>query len=220
MKSPLGRLVRLGVLTLVLLAAAFLVLEQTLRPSVEATIQHLVQIRATESISRAVLDRTARVRYEDLYDIQKNDQGLVAFLQPNTTEINRLAAQMTLAVQRELKGMERQEFGVTMGQVVGSRLFATRGPALQVGLQSLGTVRATVVSRFEQAGLNQTRHLVYLKVRTDIQAVAPTFTQVYPIEEQIPLAEGIIVGPVPQGGILDFRMGPGAASPAPSAAPR
>ncbi len=196
----------------VLIAAVVLlyVLERTLRPSLEAVIRHTIQIRATEAINRAILERVAgSVKYEDLYLIRTNRDGLVTFLQPNTPEINRLASQVALAVQQEMKKMEDQYFGINLSQVVGSKLFATRGPALTVSVESIGTVRVRVQSRFEQAGLNQTRHIVYLVVRAEIQAVTPTFRDVFPVEEEVPLVEGIVVGPVPEG-IFNFRQEPAA----------
>ncbi len=210
---------RLLVFMLLLLAGTLYLLEATLRPSLEAVIQHTIQIRATEAINRAVLDRVAgTVSYEDLYLIKQNQEGQVTFLQPNTPRINRVAAQVALAVQQEMKKMEDQYFGINLSQVLGSKLFATRGPALTVSVESIGTVRVTIDSRFEQAGLNQTRHITYLKVRAEIQAVTPTFRQTFPVEEQVPLVEGIIVGPVPDGILYNFRPLP-EGSPPPSPSP-
>lgn len=200
----------------VLLAVSvfYFFVERALRPSLEAMISNLVRIRATEAINRAVLERVAPgVSYADLYIIRENAEGLVTFLQPNTARLNRVAAQVGLAVQQEMKAITAQPFKINLTQVFGSRLFATRGPAINVGIHSIGTVRVSVDSRFEQAGMNQTRHVVYLKIRTEVQAIAPTFSTIYPIEEAVPLVEGIIVGPVPGVGIIDFRTGAGAAAP-------
>lgn len=205
------RWLRLAVFLLLVAGAAFYVLEYTLRPGLEAAIRHTIQIRTTEAINRAVLQRVAgSVRYEDLYLIRTNREGLVTFLQPNTPEINRVASQVALAVQQELKKMEDQYFGINLSQVVGSKLFATRGPALTVSVESIGTVRVRVESRFEQAGLNQTRHIVYLGVRAEVQAITPIFREVFPVEEEVPLVEGIIVGPVPPQGLFDLRPPAGA----------
>lgn len=202
---------------LLLAATAFYFLaERALRPSLESIIRNLVQIRATEAINRAVLERVAPgVTYEDLYIIRENAEGLVTFLQPNTARVNRVAAQVGLAVQQEMKRMEEQPFSINLAQVFGSRLFATRGPVVHVSVQSIGTVRVNVDSRFEQAGMNQTRHVVYLKIRTEVQAVTPTFSTVYPVEETVPLVEGIIVGPIPKMGLFDFRTGAGGTPPGP-----
>lgn len=193
---------------LVVLTALFYVMERTLRPTMEAVIRHTVQIRATEAINRAIQGIAGAVRYEDLYLIRQNQEGMITFLQPNTPEINRLVTQVALAVQQELRRMQSQTFTITLAQVLGTRLFATRGPGLTVSVQSIGTVTVDVQSRFEQAGLNQTRHVVFLRVHADVQAVAPTFQQVFPVEEQVPLVEGIIVGPVPTQGILNLQPAP------------
>lgn len=187
---------------LLMISAALVIMERTLAPSLEAVIKHTIRIRAIEAINRAVLDRVVGVEYSDLYLIRENREGLVSFLQPNTSEINRIASQVTLTVQQELKKMEDQYFGIYLSQILGSKLWATRGPAIWVGMESIGSVQVNVDSRFEQAGLNQTRHSVYMKIRAEVQAVTPTYRMTFPIEETIPLAEGIIVGPVPSGMIF------------------
>ncbi len=200
---------KLALSTILLLVGAVFVMEMALRPSLEAAIQQSVQIRAREAINRAILSKVvAGIAYQDLYTIKENSQGGVAFVQPNYAVVNKVAADVSLAVQRELKKMEDQYFGIYLSQVFGSKLFATRGPALWVGMESIGAVHVDLESRFDQAGFNQTRHLVYLNVRADIQVVAPTFKKVFPVGERVPLAEGIIVGPVPAQGILDFRGAP------------
>lgn len=187
---------------LLMISAALVIMERTLTPSLEAVIKHTLRIRAIEAINRAVLDRVVGVEYSDLYLIRENREGLVSFLQPNTSEINRIASQVTLTVQQELKKMEDQYFGIYLSQILGSKLWATKGPAIWVGMESIGSVQVNVDSRFEQAGLNQTRHSVYMKIRAEVQAVTPTYRMTFPVEETIPLAEGIIVGPVPAGVIF------------------
>lgn len=198
--------VKLALGAIVLLAAALFVMEMTLRPALEAVIEQTVQVRAREAINRAILGRlVSGIAYEDLYTVRENSEGGVAFVQPNYAVVNRVAADVSLAVQRELKKMEDQYFGIYLSQVLGSKLLATRGPAIRVGMESVGTVNVDLESRFDQAGFNQTRHLVYFHIRADIQVVTPTFRKLVQVTERVPIAEGIIVGPVPAQGILDFR---------------
>lgn len=188
----------------VLAAAATVLLEIALRPAMETVVQQVVQARAAEAINRAVLDHVVRrgISYADLYRADKNKDGLITFLQPNTTEINRVASAVQLDVQAALRKMQDQYWGVTLSQVLGSRLFAARGPSVTVRMESVGNVRVNVDSRFDQAGLNQSRHIVYLLVKAEVQAVAPLMRKTFSVEQQVPLAEGIIVGPVPSQGLF------------------
>ncbi len=201
-------LCRLGCLLLLLLlvaAVGLAAVEEALRPSVEAAVRQLIAGAATEAMDRAILAEVEPVGYTDLYTIRTGTEGQVTFLQPNTAAINRLAARVTEAVAAELRRLQQQHLRLPLGQVLQSRLLAARGPALAVSIQSVGSVRATVESRFEQAGINQTRHVVSLAVTAELEAVAPFLRERVQVAKSVPLAEGIVVGPVPRQGLFDIR---------------
>ncbi len=199
---------RLGCLLLLLLlvaAAGLAAVEEALRPSLEAAMRQLITAAATEAMDRAILGEIEPVAYTDLYTIRTGNDGRVTFLQPNTAAINRLAARVTEAVAVELRRLQQQHLRLPIGQVLQSRLLAARGPALAVTVQSVGSVRATVESKFEQGGINQTRHVVSLAVTAELEAVAPLLRERVNVAKSVPLAEGIVVGPVPPQGLFDLR---------------
>lgn len=197
---------RLGCLLFLLVlagAVGFAAAEEALRQPVEAAVAQLVRSAATEAMDRAILAEIQPVAYTDLYTVRMGPDGQVTFLQPNTVAINRLAARVTEAVSVEMRPLRERRLSLPLGQVLHSRLLAARGPALAVTVRSVGSVMATLDSRFEQAGLNQTRHLVSLQVTAELEAVAPFLRERFTLEKSIPLAEGIIVGPVPPQGLFD-----------------
>ena len=75
-----------------------------------------------------------------------------------------------------------------------------------------GAVRVNVVDKFEAAGINQTRHSIYLNFDTNIRIVIPSKGGEAVVGMQVPLVESIIVGGVPstfvsvQGGILSSGL--------------
>ncbi|MEG3070366.1 MAG: sporulation protein YunB [Candidatus Syntrophopropionicum ammoniitolerans] len=85
---------------------------------------------------------------------------------------------------------------------------ANLGPRLKYNIMPAGTVRVNVVDKFETAGINQTRHAIYLNFDTNVRIVIPFKGGEAVIAMQVPLVESIIVGGVPstfvsvQGGIL------------------
>ncbi len=188
---------------LLLLGGVFYFIDNMLGPSFQAVAIQLVSIRAGESINQAVLrGPVTKLSYSDLYLIHRNDKGMVTFLQPNTSTINRAAAEVTLSVQNELKKLSKEKFQVPLAQAFGNRVWGGLGPTIPFRIESIGNVRTTLDSRFEQAGMNQTRHIVEMVISANVQIVTPTVITVLPVKERIPIAEGIIVGPVPTGGIL------------------
>ncbi len=61
----------------------------------------------------------------------------------------------------------------------------------------MGTVQVQVVDKFEQAGINQTRHMVYLVATTQIRIVVPLVSKSVSVNTQVPVAEYVVVGEVP-----------------------
>ena len=52
-------------------------------------------------------------------------------------------------------------------------------------------------TEFENAGINQTRHRVYLKVSAQVRIVAPLSGSAIEVQTVVPITEMIIVGDVP-----------------------
>lgn len=64
-------------------------------------------------------------------------------------------------------------------------------------------MNVTYESKFESAGINQTRHKIYLKVEAKVRAVVPFQNKEIDVYCEIPVAETIIVGKIPSTAI-DF----------------
>ena len=61
-----------------------------------------------------------------------------------------------------------------------------------------GTVSVDFKTSFESAGINQTRHRIYLEAKTQVKVVIPLTTSTKEVKAQIPICETIIVGEVPE----------------------
>jgi hypothetical protein len=59
-------------------------------------------------------------------------------------------------------------------------------------------VETEFVTSFEEAGINQTRHTVYLRAAVTLRIVAPTGSSSVQVDHQIAIAESVIVGRVPE----------------------
>ncbi len=201
-------MVVLLVLVLVIVVP-FTVVEKNLRPTILAISKAQAEQIATESIQDAVNTKVAKaVEYKDLIFVRTDSRGRVVLMQPNTVKINSLAAETTLEVQRSLQKLEGKVFKIPIGQTLGSQLLASFGPKINVHIVPIGTVNVVVEDKFEQAGINQTRHRLYLNVYSKVKIVIPMVSESVQVASQIPIAETIIVGEVPQT-FLNLDMGKG-----------
>lgn len=180
-------------------AIGFLTVEKRLRPTLQEIATAKARLIATDAINSVVYRRIAStVRWEDLYGFRTDAAGRVVMVQPNTAEIDRLTADTTVAIQDALKRVEDQRIRIPLGQALGSQLLANVGPRIAVSVVPIGTVRSSVRSNFEQAGINQVRHRVYLDVVATVRIVVPLVSNDVQVETQVPLIEAVIMGEVPE----------------------
>ena len=182
-----------------LLLAAFLWADRTLRPTIFKIAEiHSVQM-ATEAINRAVQEEITRenLQYQDFIRVRQDGQGHIVLMQADTVEVNRFSARVTLAVQAALQKLAADSFSIPLGQLTGTQLLANLGPRIKVTIVPMGTVRVKVGDQFQQAGINQTRHRIYLDFDTQVRVVIPTQSTAVQVATQVPLVESIIVGQVP-----------------------
>jgi sporulation protein YunB len=116
--------------------------------------------------------------------------------------MNRIVSETALSIQEKLKQMGTKRVGIPLGSILGSEIFANLGPRLNIEILPMGTVVVNFATDFEQAGINQTRHKIYLAVDTQVRIVLPLASDVVDVNTRIPIAETIIVGEIPQSYIF------------------
>lgn len=153
----------------------------------------------TELINKVVEDKinSDNIHYQDLIDVHKDNEGKIVLMQANTVRINQLSSQISLTVQKSLDNMENQNIVVPIGQVLGTKIFAALGPDIHVKLVPVGVVKVNMVDKFEGAGINQTRHLIWLDLTTDFQIAVPLQQETFSVSTRVPICESVIVGTVP-----------------------
>ncbi|CEO90439.1 sporulation protein YunB [Syntrophaceticus schinkii] len=190
-------LVALGIAALVFLFMLFIV-ERNLKPTIKEIGEAKARQIATEAVNNAVKYKIAdSVNYHDLVVVQKDSQGRVVLMQPNIVRINQLASDTTLSINDALKDLANEKFSIPLGQVLGSQLLANYGPHIKVSIHPIGTVQTTVTDQFEEAGINQTRHRLYLNIQSQVKVVVPLITSQVKVSTQVPVTDTIIVGQVP-----------------------
>ncbi len=187
----------------------FAILESNLKPTIVAIAKAEAELIAVKAIQDAVNEKVAKsVEYKDLIFIRTDNRGRVVLMQANTIKINSLAAETILDIQRSLSKLEGKVIPIPLGQALQSQLLAAYGPKIKVTLVPIGTVKVKVADDFQQAGINQTRHRLYLNVFSKVKIIIPLVTDNIEVAAQVPIAETIIVGEVPQT-YLNLDLGRG-----------
>lgn len=111
--------------------------------------------------------------------------------------MNKLASEVALTVQETIKSIRTPTIRVPLGNIFGSQLLAQYGPKIDIDVTPIGRVNVDFFTEFQESGINQTRHKIYLVVKAQVKTIIPFSSSNMVVESTVPIAETIIVGRVP-----------------------
>lgn len=186
------------VLTILLITILFLLFEQNLSQTLLDMAYATAHSIALETVNRAAQQVVGDgIAYDQLMDVQTDSGGRVAMLRANTMRMNQIATQTAIMAQEELNSIENQMVDVPLGAALGIRFLGGFGPRLSVQIVPIGAVSTYFETEFETAGINQTRHKIFLTLETSVSLIVPADSRMVQVTSTVPIAESIIVGQVP-----------------------
>lgn len=187
------------VVILIFLISSMIFIDFRVKASLLELARTQAEKRTMEIVTQAVLDHVVKgTEYKDIIYVHKDDQGRIVMLQANTVILNQMMAKTTKAVLQGFNSANNGQIGIPMGQITGISLLAGSGPRFKIKVIPANQIYVAVDDKFEQAGINQTRHRIYMKVETRIVMAVPFMKKELKVVTTIPMAETIIVGEVPQ----------------------
>ena len=176
--------------------------------SIDGRLRPLVQsygeMSARRSAMLAVHSGVERVlsqseaTYRDLVHVERDGEGRVLSAETDVTAINRLKAAVSNAVTEELTAREMQTVRLPLGNLLGGSFFTGRGPFLPITVHTGGTVITTLTDEFTEAGINQTKHGLYLDMTVMMTAALPLERVSIELKTRFLVCETVLVGEVPQ----------------------
>jgi sporulation protein YunB len=135
--------------------------------------------------------------YDKMIKIEKNSEGNIILVQADTIKLNYIASKLATECNKELSDMKNSTIKVPLGWVSEKSIFYNIGPKIGMEIEPMGNVSTSYESKFESAGINQTRHKIYLNVTANIRLKLPLKNQDIQVNTQIPVSDTIIVGKIP-----------------------
>ena len=181
------------------LIVSIFLLDLRVRPYIQSISSYQAQIYGTRVINDAIYEELAKdnVRYDNLVTLTQNAQGEITSLQTDMVALGRLRSRVTDAVLQEIDEMGKQDIYLSMGTLSGVQLLSGRGPDLNLKVVPSGYMTSEIENRFDSAGINQTRHQILLDVSVAVDILLPGDTLRTEVTAQVPVAETVIVGAVP-----------------------
>lgn len=193
----------------ILFGASLYIVDEQLGPILGILAKQRIHMVAVQHMEEAAQKQLAKHQeyqnYQELMYIEKDQDGRIILMVPNTMRINRLVTEITLDVETELTNIPQDEVSIPLGAITGSRLFSNWGPQINIDVTPVSIIKTEIIDDFTSAGINQTRHRIWLQISTDLGIAVPFDKETIEAKSTFLLTEGIIVGPIPDT-YLNFSM--------------
>ena len=189
-------LVALGALAL-LAVVFFIWLEVSMSSIAMSMAEARVMSIATKALNEAIAECMTEVNYGELIHLDYGTDNTVTAIQANTAHMNDLATQTALVAQGKIAEITSQRMSIPLGSALGSQLLSGKGPVISAYATPVGAVTSQFLSEFSSAGINQTRHRLYIKLTATMSVIMPSKSSSLVAVTQIPVAETVIIGGVP-----------------------
>ncbi len=193
-------------LFLLFLLLGLLIFNHQVKPVMQSVTENEAKVKAVNMINDMVLKELEKdsVTYDSLVTINRSADGSVQYISTNMVKMNLLKAQVINAIQNGLNSDSNTTVGVPLGTLFGGSVFHGIGPDVALHLTLSGNAAAEFKSNFESAGINQTKHQIYLIVSASVYSFLPGVDTTTDVKTNILVAETVIVGSVPQV-VADFK---------------
>ena len=132
-----------------------------------------------------------------MVNVARDDEGNIQAISSNSFQINRIARDTAYMSQQNLKKMSEDGIQVPLGAFTGVEAWAGFGPKITLKIIPISNVECRFVSEFEGAGINQTKHSIYLEIVADISIIMPSGTSNFASLTEVLICESVLVGKVP-----------------------
>lgn len=197
-----SRKLHIHILPLVILAVLillFLYVDSVMKPSFIEFSDHKVKTLINNSVARAVNENfPEEINYEEVVKINKDEFERINSIRVDVGKLNRIFSKVTLDIQEQLNTLGDEKIEIPIGVLMGNSIFSARGPRISIKIIPVGSVETDFKSEFISAGINQTKHRIYLLVKTKVGIAVPFADNTTEVTTSIPIAETIIIGDVPQ----------------------
>ena len=160
-----------------------------------AKVESFAMSAVNSSVSEAM---NSGVKYSDIVTIEKNSSGDITLIETNSVLINSVSRETALNIETKLESIYGEKIPIPVGQLSGITFFANLGPEIFVEIAPYSKVNCVFLSEFESAGINQTRHKIFLNITAVTQLILPFETREITTSAEVLICESILVGKVPE----------------------
>ena len=185
---------------IVLMTAGFIYIDFCMRPVVITVAQYHIQSLISKAVNNAiikVMDET-QYSYDDLVEINRNSADEIVSVNYNSLHINKLRSELIKVSIEETQKIPVSYIYIPVGNITTIDILQNKGPKLKFTITPSSYVEADVESVFQNKGINQINHQIFINVKVTANALIPNYSTSIYSENKVCVAETVIIGKVPE----------------------
>ena len=159
-----------------------------------AEINRILHKSSNNSINKVI----SQYNYETLVNINYNTNGDITAIYANQLKINELSNYLAIRTQYEIDSYLNLGIQIPIGTCTGISIFSGKGKNLKLMVNPAGVVKCSFKTSFISAGINQTRHKIYVDIESSASLILPFNSEIILTNTEFLISECLIVGKVPQ----------------------
>lgn len=186
-----------SVFVIVIAVFTFYIIRNAINPIIDELCIDKAKNIATKISNEEATVVMDKYCYDDLITIIRDNDGNIKILKTNTKNINQIMSDIPVSMLEKFKQSENTNISIYLGSVLGTKIFSATGPKINIRIANVGNVDTKLKSEFTSQGINQTLHRIYLELNCEVTILTPYDTIKQKIDNQVLIAESVIVGDVP-----------------------
>lgn len=159
----------------------------------EANIQKLL----VKSSNNAIAEVINSLAYDDFVKISYASNGDILAIKAETIKINQVSNSLAKATQDEIDKASKLGLNISIGTCSGIGFLSGKGGKINLSIEPIGSASCNFYTSFEEAGINQTNHKIYVEIETEASLILPFGFEKIRQSSNYLLAECVIIGKIP-----------------------
>ncbi len=149
-------------------------------------------------INSVISDKISEIGTENIIEYKYDSNGSIIAVNANVVAMNILNTKIAEEITNNLSKLNNLYVKIPLGSFFSSNILAGVGPDIPIRILPLSTVHTEYNTEFTSTGINQTQHKIFIKINCTVGVLSSLSSRTQEINIEIPIAETIIIGNVPQ----------------------
>ena len=182
-----------------LIVGIVLYLRLIIAPVVKSVSEEKIKALTVSAVNDAVLSVLNDFpEYTDIVTVHYDKEENINALKVDSAMVNNIVQNTTLKAQENLTNFGMKGIEIPVGSLSGFMSLSGKGPSVTVKVVPVGSITAKLCSEFEEAGINQTNHRIFLKLDANVSVVLPGANNIVKTLTEVLILESVIVGKIPE----------------------